>query len=507
MKSAVETVDETRVKLTVEVPMDDLKPDVDRAYANIAQQVTIPGFRKGKVPPRIIDQRVGKGAVMEQAINAAMPDLYRRALAESEIKPIGQPKIDVTAIPGLGGDASGAEDNLVFTAEIDVRPEIELPDLSGITITVDEVTVTDEEVEESLTTLRQRYASLVGVDRPIAEGDFVSINLAASIGDEEIDTAEGVSYQVGSGNLLPGIDDALIGLSAGESATFTAPLAGGEHAGEDASVTVTAVSVKEQELPEVDDEFAQMASEVDTIEELRENLRAQVADTKSNDQAVQARDLLLERLLEATEFPLPQGVIEDEIHRHLEGEGRLDDDEHREEVREQATEALRRQLLLDALAEKLAVQVEQGEMIEFLMRTAQQYRMDPNEFIQSASANNQIPAYVAELARNKSLAVALRDVTVVDKAGNAVDLTDYIGSEEEDAAARAAAQAAAEGVVVEETVQETVEVVEDVDGGAEIVDTVETVDVVEDADGEVVEVVDTVETMVETVEGDEPTKA
>jgi trigger factor len=442
VKSAVETVDETRVKLTVEVPMVELQPNVDKAYKEIAQQVTIPGFRKGKVPPRIIDQRVGKPAVLEQAINEALPGLYRQAVTEAAVKPVGQPKIDVTTIPGLSDDAG---EDLVFTAELDVRPEITLPDLSGVTLTVESLEVTDDEVEESLTTLRQRYASLVGVDRPVADGDFVSLDLSAKIGDEEIDTAEGVSYQVGSGNLLPGIDEALLGLSAGETATFAAPLAGGEHAGEEAEVTVTATAVKEQELPEADDEFAQMASEVDTIAELRENLRTQVADAKSNNQAVQARDLLLEHLLEATDFPLPQGVIEEEIHRHLEGEDRLEDDEHREEVREQATEALRRQLLLDTLAEKLEVQVEQGEMIEFLMRTAQQYRMDPNEFIQSASANNQIPMYVAELARNKSLAVGLREVAVVDGSGNAVDLTDYIGSEEEDAAAAAAAASGAAG--------------------------------------------------------------
>lgn len=461
MKSAVETVDETRVKLTVEVPMDDLKPQVDQAYSEIAQSVTIPGFRKGKVPPRIIDQRVGKAAVLEQAINTAMPDLYRQAVTEADLKPIGQPKIDVTSIPGLTEASEDTPaDQLVFTAELDVRPEVEIPDLSDVTLTVEDADVSDDDVEESLTTLRQRFATLVGVDRAVVDGDFVSLDLVAKIGDEDIDTAEGVSYQVGSGNMLPGIDEALIGLSAGESATFNAPLAGGEHAGEEATVTVTATAVKEQELPEADDDFAQMASEVDTIAELRENLRTQVADAKSNNRAVQARDLLLEHLLEKVEFPLPQGVIEDEIHRHLEGEGRLEDDEHREEVREQATDALRRQLLLDTLAEKFEVQVEQGEMVEFMLRTAQEYRMDPNEFIQSASQNNQIPMYAAELARNKSLAVALREVTVVDGSGSAVDLTDYIGSDEEDAA-EASDDAAAEAPEVEIVEAETPEVAED----------------------------------------------
>ncbi|MFV0251796.1 MAG: trigger factor [Beutenbergiaceae bacterium] len=439
MKSAVENIDETRVKMTVEVPMDELAPHLDRAYAQIGQQVTIPGFRKGKVPPRIIDQRVGKAAVLEQAINEAMPELYRDAMTEADVRPMGQPKIDITAIPGLSDDA----EQLEFTAEVDVRPAVELPDLSSLTVTVDDVEVGDEDVEEALTSLRERHATLIGVDRAVVDGDFVSLDLTATIGDEEIDTATGVSYQVGSNTMLPGLDEALLGLSAGESATFTAPLAGGEHAGEDATINVTATAVKEQELPEVDDDFAQMASEVDTIEELRANLRTQVTDAKSNNRAVQARDLLLQQLLEQTDFPLPGGVIEDEVHRHLEGEGRLEDDEHRAEVTTEATDALRRQLLLDAVAENLEIEVEQGELIEFMMRTAQQYQMDPNEFIQNASTNNQIPAFVSELARNKSLAIALRDVSVVDSAGNAVDLTDYIGSQAQDAerAAAAAAQA------------------------------------------------------------------
>ncbi|MFV0426391.1 MAG: trigger factor [Beutenbergiaceae bacterium] len=439
MKSAVENIDETRVKMTVEVPMDDLAPHLDRAYAQIGEQVTIPGFRKGKVPPRIIDQRVGKAAVLEQAINEAMPELYRNAMTEADVRPIGQPDIEIIAIPGLKEDA----EQLEFTAEVDIRPTIDLPDLSTITVTVDDVAVSEDDVDEALTSLRQRFASLVGVDRAVADGDFVSLDLTATIGDQEIDTATGVSYQVGSDSMLPGLDDALLGLSAGESATFTAPLAGGEHAGEEATINVTATAVKEQELPEIDDDFAQMASEVDTMDELRANLRSQVTDAKSNNRAVQARDLLLTQLLEQTDFPLPGGVIEAEIHRHLEGEGRLEDDEHREEVRTEATDALRRQLLLDTVAEDLDVQVEQGELIEYMMRTAQQYQMDPNEFIQNASTNNQIPAFVSELARNKSLALALRDVTVVDSAGAAVDLSEYIGSAAEDAERAAAAEAAA----------------------------------------------------------------
>lgn len=452
MKSAVENLDETRVKMTVEVPLTELQPNMDRAYKAVAQQVNIPGFRKGKVPPRIIDQRVGKAAVVEQAVNEAMPDLYREAVVDSGLKPIGQPSVEITAIPGL---AEG-DDDLVFTAEVDVRPEISLPELSELTLTVDSPEVSEEDVDTELTSLRERFATLVGVDRPAADGDYVTIDLKATIGEEEIDDVSGVSYQIGAGNMLDGLDEALTGLTANETTTFTAPLAGGDRAGQEAEVTVTPSAIKEQELPEVDDEFAQTASEFDTVAELEEDLRKQVADAKENNRAVAARDQLLEHLLEATEFPLPSGVIENEVHQHLENEGRLEDDEHRAEVTEETTKALQRQLLLDALSEQVTVNIEQNELLEFLMRTAQQYGQEPSEFIQQVSQNGQISLFVAELTRNKALAVALRQVKVVDSAGTEVDLSAYIGSDEEDAAAAAAQEAAAAGTGTEQIVVEDV---------------------------------------------------
>ncbi|MGC0144366.1 trigger factor [Pseudactinotalea sp. Z1732] len=438
MKSAVENLDQTRVKLTVEVPLTDLQPSLDRAYKEVAQQVSIPGFRKGKVPPRIIDQRVGKAVVMEQAVNEALPGLYRDAVVEAGIKPIGQPSVEVTGLPGVA-----ESEDLVFTAEVDVRPEITLPDLSEITLTVDDVEVTDEDVETELTTLRERYATLVGVERPAADGDFVTLDLTATIEEEEIDSVSGVSYQIGAGNMLEGLDEALTGLSAGETTTFSSALVGGDHAGEDAEVTVTASVIKEQELPEVDDDFAQMASEHDTVEELKESLRTQAADAKRNEQAIQARDKLIEHLQEAADFPIPTGVVEDEVTRHLAAEGREDDTEHGEEVRVETTEGLRRQLLLDVLAEQVDVKIGQNEVLEFMLNTARQYQMDPNELIKNASENGQMPSFIAEVTRNKSVATALRQVKVVDSTGAEVDLTDYIGSDEEDAQMEAEAQAAA----------------------------------------------------------------
>ena len=446
MKSAVETLEPTKVRLTVEVPYDELKPSIDHAYSHIAEQVNIPGFRKGKVPPRIIDQRVGRPAVMEHAVNEGLSGFYAEAVRENKLRPLGQPEVDVTKVPGL--EAGDTEGDLVFTAEVEVRPEIEIPSLDGLSVTVDASEITDEDVQARLDTLRERFGTLVGVDRPAADKDFAVIDLVAKIDGEEVDTVSGVSYQIGSGNMLEGLDEALTGLSAGETTTFSTTLVGGDHAGEQAEVTVTASSVKERELPEADDDFAQMASEFDTVEELLADLREQATKIKAQNQAVQARDLLLEQLLEQIEIPVPAGAVEAEVHRHLESEGRLEDDVHRAEVTEQAQTALRNQILLDTLAENLEVKVNQGELVDYLVSASRQYGMDPNTFIQTIDQQGQIPAMVAEVARSKALAVALRHVAVVDGAGTAVDLSEYIGTDEEDAAQTAledAATAAAEG--------------------------------------------------------------
>ena len=441
MKSAVETLEPTKVKLTIEVSYDELKPSIDHAYSHIAEQVNIPGFRKGKVPPRIIDQRVGRPAVMEHAVNDGLSEFYAAAIRDNTLRPLGQPEIDVTKVPGL---VAGDEGDLVFTAEVEVRPEIEIPELDGLKVTVESPDVTDEDVQGRLDMLRERFGTLVGVDRPAADTDFVVIDLVAKIGDEEVDTVSGISYQIGSGNMLDGLDEALTGLSSGETTTFETELVGGEHAGEKAQVTVTASQVKQRDLPEADDDFAQMASEFDTIAELTDDLREQAGKIKGQNQAVQARDLLLEQLIEQIEIPVPSGAVEAEVHRHLEQEGRLDDDTHRAEVTEQAQTALKNQILLDTLAEKLEVKVAQGELIDYLVSASRQYGMDPNTFIQTIDQQGQIPAMVAEVARSKALAVALRRVSVVDDKGADVDLSEFIGSDEDDAAleqAEAEAQA------------------------------------------------------------------
>ncbi|HYY09662.1 MAG TPA: trigger factor [Kineosporiaceae bacterium] len=426
VKSAVETLNPTRVKLTVEVPFDELKPSLDAAYTSISKQVTVPGFRKGHVPPRIIDQRVGRGAVIEEAVNEALPRFYAQAVEESDVRPLGQPTVDVTEVPD---PAKGGE--LKFTAEVDVRPEIELPDLEGIAVTVDDVEISDADVDTRLDDLRQRFGTLVGVDRAAQTGDFVSLDISATIEGEQIDSVTGVSYEVGSGQMLEGMDEAVTGLQAGETATFTAPLAGGDRAGQDAEVTVTVQSVKERELPAADDDFAQLASEFDTLDELRDDLRTQVEQVKRVEQGMQAREKLLEHLAEVVEVPVPEGIVADEVHRHLEGEGRLEDDEHRAEVEVEARKAFQQQLLLDAVAEKVQVSVNQQELVEYIVASAQQYGMDPNAFAKAVDEAGQVPAMVSEVARRKALAVVLEKAKVTDASGREVDLSTLFTNDDE----------------------------------------------------------------------------
>ena len=412
MKSTVENLDPTRIKLAVEVPYEELKPSLDAAYKEIGSQIQVPGFRRGHVPAQVIDQRVGRASVIQEAVNNKLSDFYRDAITEVSRIPMAQPEVEVT-----------------------VRPEFDLPDLGSAEVVVDAVEVGDEDVNSELESLRARFGSLKSVERAAETGDFVTIDLKAVIDDEEVDSVSGVSYEIGKGNMLEGLDDALSGLKTDESATFTTTLAGGEHKGEEAEVTVTATAVKERELPEADDDFAQEASEFDTMDELREDLRKQVADRKAADQAIAARDALLEHLREQVSFDVPTDVVEDEIKQHLSAEGKTDDDDHAAEIRDDVTASVRDQILLDALAESLEVGVGQDELIDYLVQTAQQYGMEPAQFMQGAQKAGQIPAFVSEIARNKSLAMALRQVTVKDSDGQVVDLTEFIGSDELDAAA------------------------------------------------------------------------
>ncbi|MFC3687835.1 trigger factor [Aquipuribacter hungaricus] len=418
MKSTVETLAPTRVKLSVEVPYEELRPSIEAAYKTIGAQVQVPGFRRGKVPSRIIDQRVGRGAVLQEAINEALPTFYQQAVTENSVRVLGRPEVDVSEVP----DPTATDGELKFTAEVDVRPELSVPDLTTLSVTVDDLEVGDADVDERLDALRTRFGTLETVDRPAQTGDFLQLDLVARVEGEEVDSATGISYEIGSGTMLEGTDEAVVGLSADEEAIFTSPLRGGEHAGADAEITVVVKAVKERALPAADDDFAQLASEFDTVEELRADLRAQVESTKRVDQGVQAREKVIEALLEAVEVPVPASLVDDEVARHLEGEGKELDDPHGEEIRPDAEKALKGQLLLDAIAEQEKVQVSRDELIQFLVSSSRQYGMEPNEFAKAVDEAGQVPAMVQEVGRRKALAIAMERATVTDASGATVDL-------------------------------------------------------------------------------------
>ncbi|REE95604.1 trigger factor [Thermomonospora umbrina] len=433
MKTDVEELTPTRVKLTVEVPFDELKPNLDKAYKEISKQVRIKGFRPGKVPAPLIDQYVGRGAVLQEAVNDALPELYGRAVEETEIFVLGQPDVEITALD------DGKE--LSFTAEVDVRPKFEVPDYEGLEVTVDEAEVTDEEIAETLDTLRERFGSLTIAERAAEEGDFVTIDLAAEIDGEAVEDAAttGYSYEVGSGTSIEGLDDALAGMSAGDTKTFTSTLVGGERSGEEAEITVTVQNVKVKNLPEADDEFAQLASEFDTIEELRGDLRTRLGRNKRMQQLGQARDKALEALLEKVEIPLPDQVVEDEVTRRneqleqqlqwsgLTREGYLEREEKtaeefEAEVAEAARQAVKGGFLLDQLALDEELGVENEELSDYVVTQAMQMGVQPQQLAQHLTDSGQIPALVSEVLRNKALNVLVEHVKITDEAGNELDV-------------------------------------------------------------------------------------
>jgi trigger factor len=428
VNSTVEKLSPTRVKLHITVSPDELKPSIAHAYEHIAKDVQIPGFRKGKVPAPIIDQRMGRGAVIEHAVNEGLDGFYRAAVEANDLRVIGRPNAEIIELPELK-DFSG---DLIVDVEVDVRPEFDLPAYDTITVTVDAAEVDEAGIDAELDKLRARFGTLVTVDRPATTGDFVELDLVATIDGAEIDRAEGVSYEIGSGELLEGIDEAIESLTADEDTTFRSKLVGGDHAGEEAEVAVTIKAVKERELPEADDDFAQMASEFDTIAELRESLNERVSQQSVFTQGAAARDKFIEALLEAVEIPVPPALIEDEVHNHLEGENRLEDDEHRAEVTEASEKQFRTQMVLDKIAEDANVQVSQDELTQYLIQSAAQYNMAPQDFVNALQQGNQLPALVGEVARNKALAIALGKVTVVDTDGKPVDLTGFVAVEGEE---------------------------------------------------------------------------
>ncbi|MFM8192633.1 MAG: trigger factor [Actinomycetota bacterium] len=428
MKSAVETISATRVRISIDVDFKDLEPHVKRAYQSISERIVIPGFRKGKVPRAMIDQRVGRGAVLDEAINSALPDFYTQAARENDVLVVGRPSVDVKELK---------DNELVkFEVEVDVRPEIKLPDFSTIEIMVDDVSVTDKDVEEQVEALRIRFGTLTTVEKDAASGDFVSIDLIARVDGKEVDggSANGISYEVGSNRMIDGLDAALEGMKVNETKKFNAPLVGMKE-GETGEVEVTLKAVKKRELPDLNDEFAKLASEFETLKELEADVRERLKRLKAMEQGAQARDNLLKHLLDSVEIPVPENLVNDEVHDHLEKENRLEDESHRAEVTEEITRSVRGDFLLDSIVKAEEVQVSESELTEYLIRTAARYQMTPDQFAQQISQAGQIATLMAEVARTKGLAVVLERVKVKDASGNVVDLAALAPKKAEEAQA------------------------------------------------------------------------
>ncbi|MEY4469140.1 MAG: hypothetical protein RLZZ87_464 [Actinomycetota bacterium] len=415
MKSTVETLSPTRVKLSVEVAFEELSPYIAESFKKLASQINVPGFRKGKVPAAMVEQRVGRAAVLDEAINAALPEFYGQAAREHTLLVIGRPVVDIKEFKD--------NEKLEFTVEVSIRPEVTLPDFSKITITVDNAEVTDEALNEQIDELRARFGTLHTVERATKNGDFVTVDLTARINGEEVDggKANDISYEVGSNRMIDGLDEALIGMSAGDTKTFTTQLVG-QQDGEEGDVFIALKVVKERELPPVDDAFAKLASEFDTIEELKKDFSERLLRLKKLEQGAQARDLLVEKLLADLTIEVPDDLVLEEVNSHLEGEGRLEDAVHRAEVDKEVRDGIKSEFLLDSIVKAEDVQITEIELTDYLVRMSQRYGMAPEQFAQELQKAGQITQVVAEVTRAKALASVLGRISVVDKSGAKIEL-------------------------------------------------------------------------------------
>jgi trigger factor len=417
VKSNVETLSPTRVKISVEVAFEELSPYIADAYKKLAAQINVPGFRKGKVPAAMVEQRVGRPAILDEAINAALPEFYGQAAREHTLLVIGRPVVDIKEFKD--------NEKLEFTVEVSIRPEVTLPDFSKITITVDNAEVKDEDLNEQIDELRARFGTLHTVERATKSGDFVTVDLTARINGEEVDggKANDISYEVGSNRMIDGLDEALVGMSAGDEKVFTTQLVG-QKDDEKGDVEIRLKVVKERELPPVDDAFAKLASEFDTIAELKADFTERLARLKKLEQGAQARDLLVEKLLGDLTIEVPDDLVLEEVNSHLEGEGRLEDAVHRAEVDKEVRDSIKSEFLLDSIVKAEDVQITEIELTDYLVRMSQRYGMGPEQFAQELQKAGQITQVIAEVTRAKALASVLGRISVVDKAGTKIELED-----------------------------------------------------------------------------------
>ncbi len=428
MKTTVETIDAVRVKLTVEVDPGVVRKAHDTAARHLAQQVNLPGFRKGKAPRKLLEQRLGSGAIAQHALEDNLDDWYRAAIDDAEIVPVGSPELDIETFTEKEG--------MTFVAEVEVRPEIDLPDHTGLQLSHPEWGVSDDEVTAKLDEQRERFAEVDEVERAASSGDYVTIDLKVFVDGEELETAhvEDALYEVGSQGVTAKLDDELEGIEAGAEFTYTdqLPEEYPEHGGEEAEFHVTVHDVRAKSLPTLDDDFAATASEFDTLDDYRADIRRNLERQKVSEARHQARGDLLQAFLAPIDFELPPSMITSEvddqrqqISQQAEQYGMtfedmlaaqdMEEEAWEEEVTTQARASVKARLVLDTLAETLEVDIEPDDVNQEIFRHAMQMGMQPQQVAQMIQEQGSLPALIGDVARRKALD-AIVDGAILDGA-------------------------------------------------------------------------------------------
>lgn len=438
MQTTVEETDKHTVRLTVEVDPERFGKDLDRAYRKVAQEVRIPGFRKGKVPRRIIDAQIGKEAVLGEFLEDSVPAYYREALRENELAPIAEPDIDLQQVE------EGKP--FVFSVVVEVRPRLQLEDddYKGLEVERPSVEVTDAEVDDLLGSLRERFAELETVQRPAARGDYVVIDLRATVHDQEVPeaTRPDFLYEVGAGEFTGALDEQLEGKRAGEILKFNAELDQrfGERAGQEVSFQVLLKEVKGKNLPAADDAFAKTASEFDTLEELRQALREQIGKNKERSADAEVRDRVLKTLVDATQVDLPETLVDEETEHRVQhareraeqlgisleqllGLQGTDELRFRADAREHAIRAIVADLVLEGVARKEDLQVTAEELGQEIGQLAQALGREPKEVAKSLDRSGQVVALAGDIIRSKALDVLVEHANVTPEGGATPEIT------------------------------------------------------------------------------------
>ena len=416
MKTSVETLEPVKIKLIVEVEPQRVKKAFDRAARTLAKDVSLPGFRPGKAPRKLLEQRFGIGAIAQAAMEDSISEYYAEALRENAINPVAQPEVDV--------EHFDEEDGCSFTAVVEVAPEITPPDHTGIDVAFPEWAVDDATVDEQLNTLRERFAEVDVVERPAANGDLVSIDLVFAVDGETIESSqvEDALYEVGSAGVTPELDEKIVGAVGGDTFTYddVLPAEYPEYGGKTATFTVTVKDVREKTLPDLDDDFASAAGGFDSLDELRSDMGNSLLRRQIEEAHHQVRGDVLEAYLALVDVPLPPSMVEFEIEQQLaqldgqaaqfgidaevllEAQG-MTRDEFAENARESAQTSVKAQLVLNALSETLSLDFDPREIDREIVRHARINNVAPEEIAKIIQEQGTLPALIGDIMRRKTI--------------------------------------------------------------------------------------------------------